>query len=231
VKARFLFTDRHGGVGEPPYDTFNLAFHTGDRPDTVAINRQILQQRHRTPPVVWMEQVHGDTVRRVDDAELDTHPACDALVTDRPGIALAVMVADCLPILIHDPLRHAVAAIHAGRNGTLLGIAAKTLEKMGEWYGTDPADVTVTIGPAIGVCCYEVGEEIAAIVRKTHGERYVNGRSLDLKTLNRDLLVKAGVRPENIDVSSVCTRCDGNHFSYRREGKTGRFAGLVWMEE
>ena len=231
MTASFLFTDRHGGVGHKPYDTFNLAFHVGDDPHAVAVNRQILQQRHKMPPIVWMEQVHGDTVRRVENAELDTLPACDALATDRPGIALAVMVADCLPILMHDPVHHAVAAIHAGRNGTLKNIAVKTLQKMAEWYGTKPKDVAVRIGPGIGVCCYEVGEEIAAIVRKSHGGIYVNGRSLDLKALNRDLLMQAGVDPEKIELSPVCTSCSRDHFSYRREGRTGRFAGVVWMEE
>ncbi|WP_456452573.1 peptidoglycan editing factor PgeF [Hydrogenimonas sp.] len=231
MTARTLFTDRWGGVGEAPYDTFNLAFHVGDDPAAVAVNRQILQQRHKTPPIVWMEQVHGDTVRRVETAELDTLPACDALATDRPGVALAVMVADCLPILLHDPVRHAVATVHAGRNGTLLNVAVKTVEKMGEWYGTRPENLVVRIGPAIGVCCYEVNEEIAAIVRKTHGERYVNGRSLDLKTLNRDLLVQAGIKPENIEISDICTRCGKDYFSYRREKKTGRFAGVIWLEE
>ena len=229
--AKHLFTDRHGGVSEAPFESFNLAFHVGDAPASVAINRQILQQRHRTPPLVWMEQVHGDTVRRIETADLDTHAACDALTTDRPGIALAVMVADCLPILLHDPVRHAVAAVHAGRNGTLLGIAAKTVEKMGQWYGTRPEELRVYIGPAIGVCCYEVDEKIAAVVRESYGEAYVNGCSLDLKALNRDLLVRAGVNPGDIRVSDLCTCCSKECFSYRREGKTGRFAGVIWLEE
>ncbi|WP_456449620.1 peptidoglycan editing factor PgeF [Hydrogenimonas sp.] len=224
-----LFTDRHGGVGESPYDTFNLAFHVGDTPSVVAVNRQILQQRHDTPPIVWMEQVHGDTVRIVENGDLDTISACDAIVTDRPGIALAVMVADCIPILLHDAKRGVVAAVHAGRNGTFLQIAPKTVETMVERFGCRPEEMRVWMGPSIRVCCYEVGDEIAGIARKNFGEAYVNGRSLDLPALNLDQLLKAGVKPENIEVSSVCTRCDKNYFSYRREGTTGRFAGLIWM--
>ncbi len=228
--VKTLFTDRHGGVGEAPYDTFNLAFHVGDTPSAVAVNRQILQQRYDTPPIVWMEQVHGDTVRIVENADLDTISACDAIVTDRPGIALAVMVADCIPILLHDPERGVVAAVHAGRNGTFLQIAPKTVETMAERFGCRPEEMRVWMGPSIRVCCYEVGDEIAEIARKNFGEAYVNGRSLDLPALNLDQLLKTGVKPENIEVSSVCTRCDKNYFSYRREGTTGRFAGLIWME-
>jgi len=229
VKAHTLFTDRWGGVSEGAYQNFNLAFHVGDDPKAVAINRQILQQRHRTPPIVWMEQVHGDTIRQIQNADLDTLPACDALVTDQPDIALAVMVADCLPILMADETNGIIAAVHAGRNGTFLRIAPKTLRRMSE-LGANTGQIRVRIGPAIGPCCYEVDEKMVRIVKENFGDRYVNGRYLDLKALNRDQLITAGIKPEHIEISPLCTRCHKDLFSYRREQKTGRFAGLVWLE-
>ena len=226
----YLFSDRHGGVSAPPYDSLNLGDHVGDDPEAVARNRRILQRRIGGLPIVWMEQVHGD---RIVDVKGPTERAgrCDALVTKCPGIALAVMVADCVPILMADTRRGVVAAVHAGRNGTLLDIAPKTVVHMAKRYGCDPRDIEVWMGPAIGVCCYQVSEEIATIVGKSVGEKYVNGRYLDLKSLNRDRLIAAGVLPEHIMISDVCTCCDLDYFSYRRDGVTGRFAGVIALQE
>ena len=225
-----LFSDRHGGVSAPPYDSLNLGDHVGDDPEAVARNRRILQRRIGALPIVWMEQVHGD---RIVDVKGPTERAgrCDALVTECPGIALAVMVADCVPILMADTQRGVVASVHAGRNGTLLDIAPKTVVHMAKRYGCDPRDIEVWMGPAIGGCCYEVSEEIATIVGKSVGEKYVNGRYLDLKSLNRDRLIAAGVLPEHIMISDVCTCCDLDYFSYRRDGVTGRFAGVIALQE
>ena len=225
-----LFTDRYGGVSVPPYDSLNLGDHVGDDPEAVARNRRILQRRIGGLPTVWMEQVHGD---RIIDVKGPTERVgrCDASVTDCPSIALAVMVADCVPILMADRKRGVVAAIHAGRNGTLLDIASKTVAHVATRYGSEPTDIEVWMGPAIGACCYEVSDEIAKIVRKSAGERYVNGRYLDLKSLNRDRLIAAGVLSKHIQISDVCTCCDPDYFSYRREGKTGRFVGVIALQE
>lgn len=223
------FTDRHGGVSKAPFDTFNLAFHTGDDPNAVRKNRSRLRESIGIETIVWMDQVHGDHIEVVTSFRPEPVASCDAVVTDRKGLALAVMVADCIPILMYDPDREVIAALHAGRKGTLLNIASKTVETMVERFDAGPDRIRAMLGPSIHVCCYEVGPDIAAEIRKNHGSRYVNDRSLDLQELNRDQLVEAGVQPRNIEVSPICTCCDRNYFSYRREGVTGRFAGIIWM--
>ncbi len=228
MTIQVFFTDRHGGVSAAPYDSLNLGDHVGDRPAAVDENRRRLARRIGNRPIVWMKQVHGDNIRTIDDIPTEP-PVCDALVTDRDDIALAVMTADCIPILMADRKRGVVAAVHAGRNGTLLGIGVKTLETMTETFRCRPKDIDVMMGPAIGPCCYEVSEEVAKIVRKSAGEKYVNGRYLDLKSLNRDAFLKAGIEPGRLQISDICTCCDRDHFSYRRDGVTGRFAGVIYL--
>ncbi|WP_353661531.1 peptidoglycan editing factor PgeF [Hydrogenimonas sp. SS33] len=231
MRVHTRFTDRHGGVSRPPFATFNLALHVGDDPDAVARNRQSLSSRLDALPFVWMEQVHGDTVRIVKKRAPATLAACDAIVTDCPNLVLAVMVADCIPLLLYDEKRGVVAAVHAGRNGVFLDIAGKTVAKMAETFGCDPADIKARLGPSIHACCYEVGPEIARIARKNFPEAYVNGRYLDLPGMTAWQLERAGLSKKQIDRSPRCTCCDGDYFSYRREGTTGRFAGLVWQTE
>jgi len=230
VKTEYFFTDRHGGVSTQPYDSLNLAFHVGDNKSDVIENRTILKDNLNLQNIVWMEQVHGDNVQIVLSPQSKPIPACDAIITNQPNIALAVMVADCIPILMFDSKRHIIASIHAGRNGTFLQIAPKTVKVMQKEFGCLPSDILVFMGPSIHACCYEIGTDLATIVEKNFGKSYINGRMLDLQKLNRDQLIEVKVREENIKISSTCTCCNHNYFSYRREGATGRFAGIVWME-
>ena len=229
MRIHTLFTDRHGGISKPPYESFNLALHVGDDPRCVEHNRRRLSRRLNGLPIVWMEQVHGDGIRTIQDPTPTTVPATDAIVTGRPGVALAVMVADCIPLLLFDDKKGVIAAVHAGRNGVFLNIAGKTVAEMGEIYGCAPADIHARLGPSIQACCYEVSPEIAAIAQKNFPENYVNGRYLDLPGMAVWQLKRAGLRSENIERSPLCTCCDENLFSYRKSGTTGRFAGLVWM--
>ncbi len=229
MKTETLFTDRLGGVSSSPYRSFNLAFHTGDDPSAVLQNRNILQNSIGLP-LYFMQQVHGDNIVIVEENSPETLQACDAIITNRPGIALVVMVADCIPLLLFDEIKGVAAAVHAGRNGTFLNIAAKCVKTMRDRFGCRSEDISAKLGPSIRSCCYEISYEMAAVVRKNFGEKYMNGRYLDLQSLNRDQLLEAGLREDRIDISKVCTCCSENHFSYRREGITGRFAGAVWIE-
>lgn len=231
MKIRTLFTDRNGGVSRPPYQSFNLAFHTGDDPAAVKRNREILKKRTGVSSIVWMDQVHGDRVETVDISTPSPLLACDAIVTDESDLALAVMVADCIPILLSDKTKGVIAAIHAGRNGTLKEIAKKTVETMQKNFGSTPADIEAKLGPSICERCYEVSKQIADIVKKSFGSSYVNGRYLNLRRLNFDQLTGAGLKPEKIEISDICTKCTEEYFSYRKEGVTGRFAGVIWIEK
>lgn len=231
MKITYHFTNRHGGVSTPPYDTFNLALHVGDNPANVIKNRTILKHRYNTPDIVWMDQVHHANIQIITSPHTEPIPHCDAIVTDQPNIALAVMVADCIPILMFDPQRHVIAAIHAGRNGTFLQIAPKTVEVMQKAFGCMPSNIHVIMGPSIHACCYEIGDDLATIVEKSFGKVYMQNGRLNLQQLNYDQLIQASITKEHIEISNICTCCHPDYFSYRREGTTGRFAGVIWMEE
>ena len=230
MKIKYHFTDRYGGVSTLPYDSLNLAFYVGDNQANVIKNRTTLRKRLNLQNIVWMEQVHKDNIQTISSPQSKPIPACDAIITDQPNIALAVMVADCIPILMFDSKCKIIAAIHAGRNGTFLQIAPKTVKVMQKEFGCLPSDIQVIMGPSIHNCCYEIGDELVAIVEKNFGKSYVNGRMLNLQKLNHNQLIKANVSEDNIKISSICTCCNPNYFSYRREKTTGRFAGVIWME-
>jgi polyphenol oxidase len=176
----------------------------------------------RTPgELASLTQIHSDFVLFADHAGVCGEG--DALVTNRPGLALSIRTADCYPIFLADARNRAIAAIHAGWRGTAAHIVAKTLERMTSEFGTTPSDVYAAIGPGIGVCCYEVGEEVA----RQFG--YDVRTHLDLVSENRKQLETAGVPSQNIEALGVCTFCDAERFfSYRREKeKAGRMTSFI----
>jgi YfiH family protein len=171
-----------------------------------------------------LKQVHSDRVLAAMDG-----PGCvgegDALITDRAGVRLAVRTADCVPVLLADARLRVVAAVHAGWRGTLAAISRKTVERMRDAYGSEPADIHAAIGPGIGVCCFEVGREVAALFRAE-----VEGKiHLDLPALNRAQLLEAGLGSGRIHVAELCTRCDTAEFhSFRRDReRAGRLVSSV----
>jgi YfiH family protein len=164
---------------------------------------------------------------------LDRTFEADALVTDLPGVVLTILTADCVPVLLYDPIRRAVGAVHAGWRGTHARIVPKTVETMQKRYGTDPRDLIVGIGPAIGGCCYEVGPEVAerfvaypdALLPQTGGKY-----RLDTKEINRIQLIEIGVPETHIEVSPICTMCEHDrYFSYRADATAGRFMSGIML--
>ncbi len=236
-KSRILYavTNRANGVSKSPYDSLNLALHVGDNPKDVLKNREIVANKFGfyIQNLIYMEQTHNSNIVRIDDPLKNKIEKCDGIITNVKNIPLMVMVADCVPILFYDPKNHVVAVVHAGRNGTFLEIAKKMALKMRDEYGSDLNELLVHIGISIGVCCYEVGEDLADIAIKSFGKEYVEVRDrkfyLDLKRLNQDQLLSIGVDKDNIEISPTCTSCDKNYFSYRRDGVTGRFAGIMML--
>ena len=233
VRIRRVTTTRAGGASAPPYDTFNLGDHVGDDPAAVAANRARLASSIGLPPdhVVWMNQVHGDHVEVVDGPREGAFDDTDALVTATPGLALAVVTADCVPVLMSDAQAGVVGAAHAGRVGAASGIALRTLEAMVA-AGARVENVTVLLGPAVSGPNYEVPEEMAADVEaRLPGSRTTSSRgtpALDLRAGLARQLVEAGVRA--VDVDPRCTVEDEALFSHRRNAPTGRLASLVWMQ-
>jgi len=220
----------------------SLARHTGHEALSVDANRGQVERYFATSKhFVSALQVHGDHVavmdRLVDRGwdRLDETFRADALVTDLPGVVLTILTADCVPILLYDPVQRAIGAVHAGWRGTQQEIVRKTIERMGEQYGTKPEDLITGIGPAIGGCCYEVGGEVAkhfidypeAWTDKGEG-KYL----LDTKRINARQLIELGVPEAQIEISPYCTSCDVDRFfSYRAEqGTAGRFMSCIMLD-
>jgi polyphenol oxidase len=229
-RVQWVFTDRHGGTSVAPYDSANLGGHVGDDPTAVAANRARLAEQLDIPAtaVRYMDQVHGDTVTVVDHAATRS-PAggSDAIVTATPGVALAVLVADCVPVLMADPHAGVVAAVHAGRPGVRNGIALRALDAMVA-LGADPGVVTAWLGPSVCPACYEVPEEMRADVAGAAPAAWSTSRTgtpaLDLRAGLAGVLAGRGVTVEAV---GPCTAESHDHFSYRRDGVTGRAAGVV----
>lgn len=233
VRIRRVTTTRAGGVSAPPFDTFNLGDHVGDDPAAVAANRKRLAAAIGLGDdgVVWMNQVHGDHVVVVDGPRTDTVDNTDALVTTTPRLALAVVTADCVPILMADGRAGVVAAVHAGRVGAQKGVVACAVEAMLA-AGAHAEDISVLLGPAVSGRNYEVPAAMAAEVEAAlPGSRTTTSRGtpgLDLRAGIARQLTDLGVAA--IDVDPRCTVEDRSLFSHRRENPTGRLASLVWME-
>ncbi|MDX6286776.1 MAG: purine-nucleoside/S-methyl-5-thioadenosine phosphorylase / adenosine deaminase [Frankiales bacterium] len=218
-------TTRQGGHSAAPYDAFNLATHVGDDPAAVAANRRDLQ-RDVEAPIVWMDQVHGDRVAVVTEPRGAAVAATDALVTSSPGLVLAVLVADCVPVMLVDETAEVVGVAHAGRRGLVAGIVPRTLDVMAT-LGSNPANVHVRLGPAICGRCYEVAAELRDEV-----EAAVPGSASTTGSGMPGIDIKAGLRTQLLGVGDihddvVCTVESTEHYSYRRDGVTGRFAGFV----
>ncbi|HYP14678.1 MAG TPA: peptidoglycan editing factor PgeF [Bryobacteraceae bacterium] len=168
------------------------------------------------------KQVHSDVIVDADRAPFLVPPEGDALVTSKAGRWIGIRTADCVPLLMADVERRFVAAVHAGWRGTASGIAAKTVRRLIETSGSNPASIVVAIGPAVGVCCYEVGPEVAAQFGSSTNR-------LDLAEINRQQLTDIGVLPSNIDSGSLCTVCDADEFhSWRRDrDASGRMVSAI----
>ncbi|AEV75046.1 uncharacterized protein, YfiH family [Mycolicibacterium rhodesiae NBB3] len=233
VRIRRVTTTRAGGVSAPPFDTFNLGDHVGDDPAAVAANRKRLAAAVGlgNDNVVWMNQVHGDRVVMVDGPSAETIDDTDALVTTTPRLALAVVTADCVPVLLGDARAGVVAAVHAGRVGAQNGVVVRAVETMLA-AGAHAEDISVLLGPSVSGRNYEVPAAMAAEVEATlPGSRTTtaaNTPGLDLRAGIARQLTDLGIT--SIAIDPRCTVADRNLYSHRRDAPTGRLASLVWME-
>lgn len=253
-------SSRIGGVSDVSGDdqgALNCAFHVVDQPANVIDNRRRLAAAIRYPFESWTsaEQVHGNRVALVTSshrgkgklAGADQIPSADALVTNEEDILLTAFFADCVPLYFYDPHRRAIGLAHAGWKGTALNIAQATVQAMQREFGSVAHELVAAIGPSIGVCCYEIDEpvvqqlaqawqraggasrEISSLLRPSSTERYM----ADLKEINRQFMIKAGILPINIELSGLCTSCRTEwFFSHRKElGRTGRMAAWIGLQE
>ena len=232
VRPRRVVTDRRGGRSVSPYDTFNLGDHVGDDPAAVAANRARLARELGVPEdrLVWMSQVHGTGVAVVDGPQAGPLPDTDAVVTATPGLVLGVLAADCVPVLLADHVTGVVAAVHAGREGVRRGVLPAALSAMAS-LGARARHVSALLGPAVCGSCYEVPEDMQADVARVAPATAVRTRrgtpGLDLRAGLEEMLRRAGVTEVVHDPR--CTVEDRTLFSHRRDGVTGRQAGIVWL--
>lgn len=230
-------TTRHGGVSKEPFATLNLTTGTGDDRAAVEENlgRACAALGISRADLVSPNQRHTANVVKVGQADRGKiFSNYDVLITCEPSVPLLLRYADCTPVLIYDPERRALAVVHSGWRGTVLGAARAAVEAMGQEFGSLPHDLMAAVGPSIGPCCYEVGDEVVGAVRAAFAHpddllpQRSNGRyHFDLWSANRRLLADAGVR--RIEVSEMCTACRLDEFySYRAEARrTGHFGAVM----
>jgi polyphenol oxidase len=237
-----MFTDRSGGVSEPPYDTLNMARSVGDDPAAVSANRRLAAQACGLDAgrLAWMHQVHGTAVRYAAPGAGEPAgtaqpagpvvPEADAQYTDVAGLGLGVLAADCAPVLLADPGARIVGAAHAGREGMAAGVVTELVTAMSA-AGAEPARVHAVIGPHICGGCYEVPEAMRARVAGQVPEAACVTRAgtpgIDVGAGIEAQLARAGVRAVTRDPR--CTAETPALYSHRRDGRTGRFAGFVWL--
>ncbi|OUD01029.1 peptidoglycan editing factor PgeF [Streptomyces swartbergensis] len=233
--AHFAFTDRWGGVSAAPYEELNLGGAVGDDPDAVRANRELAAKSLGVEPdrVVWMNQVHGADVAVVDGpwGSSSEIPSVDAIVTTRRGLPLAVLTADCVPVLLADPVAGIAAAAHAGRPGMIAGVVPAALRAMTD-LGAEPSRIVARTGPTVCGRCYEVPEamraEVSAIEPAAYAETSWGTPAVDVSAGVHAQLERLGVCDRA--QSPVCTLESEDHFSYRRDRTTGRLAGYVWLD-
>jgi len=240
------FTTRHEGVSRPPYNSLNLGSNTLDSPHSVEGNRSLLARSigATLDRFLTVTQVHGTDLLVIDTPNPEFSHflklECDGIVTNQPGVMLAVCVADCVPILLHDPVKGVVAALHAGWQGTVGNIAGKGVEAMTSLFGCNEKDILAAIGPSISGRCYEVDAPVRDAFKKAGAawdlfaeERGEGKWSLDLNGANRQLLIDAGLATAQIESEGLCVCCNQElFFSYRRDGgDTGRQAGFIMLQE
>ena len=216
-----VFTTRRNGASLAPYESLNLAQHVGDNAETVARNRELLSKI--TGPIQFMNQVHGDEV--VEVKSIGDDPTCDALITTVPGIALAVMVADCIPLLLSSST--VVGAVHVGRRGLMNSIALKAVEAM---RALGAEQIHAQLGASICGRCYEVPQELADEVLAKHpSASSLTNNLTPALDLPRALIADLVAHGVTYEASTICTLENDEYFSYRRHNITGRNAGVVWL--
>jgi len=230
IQATF---DRHHGTSAAPFASLNCSFGVGDHAEKVRYNRQTMKLSMGISRLISARQVHGDQIIRIEktpdrDQEKD---GVDALMTDQRDVGLMIQHADCQAILLHDPVQSAIAAVHCGWRGSVVGIIEKTVRMMNTCYQSRPDDILASISPSLGPCCAEFinhRQELPASFLAFQTRR----NHFDFWQISRSQLMEAGLQPEKIRIAMICTCCSPDFFSYRRatrkgDGITGRNCSII----
>lgn len=244
-------TTRNGAVEGNPYSSFNLGVHSGEDVDTVLKHQETLREAVGISPDCFFlpRQIHGNGVAVIDEDVLGMSSderesllaRADALITDIPMVCIGITTADCVPVLLYDPVKKVVAAVHAGWRGTILHIVSATVRNMTARFGSAPSDLYAAIGPSIGMEQFEIGDEVFASFRNSYSDidklsiRHAGTGKyhIDLWEANRIDLCDAGVLTEHIEIAGLCTRTYNDlFFSARALGmKSGRFISGIYLKQ
>ncbi len=247
--SRHAFSTRLGGVSKGDCASMSFGFSLGDKKEAVLENYRLFCDAFgaEAKNCVLSQQTHTANLRVVTKEDIGKgiyrdrdYSDIDGLVTDQRGIVLVTQYADCTPLAFYDPVKKVVATSHGGWRGTVQEIAARTVELMQSHFGCDSKDILCGIGPNIGQCCYEVDDPVINEINKLSyldktacytvkgGGKYM----LDLKEVNREILIHAGIKPENIDVADLCTCCNADVFHSHRatKGKRGTLALMIALD-
>ncbi|WP_226665824.1 peptidoglycan editing factor PgeF [Metabacillus litoralis] len=250
-KLKVGFTTKHGGQSIEEFSSLNLGLHVQDQHESVMKNRNFLSRNISFPLEKWIfaEQTHSNNIKKVSKPHSgkgigsykDGIMDCDGLYTNDKGIMLSLCFADCVPLYFFHPKSNFIGLAHAGWKGSVQDIAGEMVRKWTIDEGLPYSEILVAIGPSIGACCYKVDDRVITSVNKVLLEKYplpyeniTSGQyNLDLKQLNKNLLMQAGIKVENILVSQQCTSCETDlYFSHRRDdGKTGRMLSFIGIDE
>ncbi|MBP3331033.1 MAG: peptidoglycan editing factor PgeF [Tidjanibacter sp.] len=243
-----LQTTRKGGFSEQEFSSMNIGFSVGDNPDTVLRNRMEVARISgiALDRFVFPKQCHTANIAIVTEAECgrgvfpdkkDSIPETDALITSRKNVMLCIKTADCIPVLLYDPVRKVVAAIHAGWRGTAAQITQKTVLTMIQKFDCQTENIIAGIGAGAGLCCYETNEAfynqiVASIGHNNYPDYAASRHHIDLKEINRMQLLNIGLQEQNIEINPICTICHcDEYFSHRGSGgHTGRALSCICMK-
>jgi YfiH family protein len=234
---RHGFLGRKGGGSSPPYDTLNMSENNGDLNEHVFGNKKLVAKTFGfdLDHLILLHQVHQDQVLLVKGPELSLPSLLeyDAQMTDASNVFLGILTADCVPIFVADQKKKAIAAIHAGRQGTALHITTQVLQKMKKEFGSLSEDLLIALGPSIGFCCYEIDERVFSPEWEPFSIPVADGKwMVDLVRINIAEIEKEGIKEEQIFWIDLCTSCHRDlFFSNRKEGKTGRQLSFIGIAE
>lgn len=231
--AHGVFT-RQGGVSDPPYNSLNTSFNTGDNCERVKNNLRIIEEAIGAKNLTFMNQVHGGDIiilRRDDNPDLETVPSADAMITDIPYLALMIKQADCQGVILYDPVKAVLAVVHCGWRGNVRNILGSVIGRMRSNFECEETDILAAIGPSLGPCCAEF-TSYREIFPDKFEQYIVRDNHFDLWEISRGQLLDAGLAEDRIEIAEICTRCNTEMFySYRAEKITGRFATVAMLRE
>lgn len=215
---------RHGGVSTGPFASSNVGGGSGDKPEKIAINREMIRRAIGCEKLISGKQVHGKRVVLAQEGE-----ECDGFITKEKNIGLLIKHADCQAAIFYDPIKEVLACVHAGWRGNVADIYSETIEKMEQLFGVKPENLLVGISPSLGPCCAEFINYMTELP-----EEFWKFQSqhlhFDLWEISRRQLEAAGVLPHHIEIASICTKCNpDDYFSYRREKMSGRHGTVASM--